>query len=182
MEKITMWKINISILFCLLPSIIMAQTCDSSIIPTTPSTNFDAHENGTVTDIKTGLMWKKCSEGLTGNNCENETTATSFTWQEALQVPETINSSGGFATYNDWRLPNIKELSSIVEEQCYSPAINLDIFPAELISYPWSSSPLANEEYFSPIFIWTIEFQNNGALVRVARSYRSRVMLVRSGH
>jgi len=41
---------------------------------------------------------------------------TSFTWETALQQPGLVNSVG-FAEHSDWRLPNVKELASLVEEK-----------------------------------------------------------------
>ncbi|MCI5228088.1 MAG: DUF1566 domain-containing protein, partial [Candidatus Electrothrix sp. AX2] len=104
------------------------QTCRTDFIPaSTPDSQLVDNGDGTVTDSKTGLMWKQCLEGLSGSDCATGS-AESFTWQEALQQPGVINHAGGFAGYTDWRLPNINELISIVEEQCYNPAINLNRF------------------------------------------------------
>lgn len=119
-----------------------AQTCQpTSITATTPTTQFTVHGDGTVTDKKTGLMWKQCPEGQSGAACATGTAVT-YTWQGALQQAASVNGSG-FATYTDWRLPNIKELSSIVERQCETPAINLEVFPATPSERFWSSSPVA---------------------------------------
>ncbi|MBN2414718.1 DUF1566 domain-containing protein [bacterium] len=64
----------------------------------------DFHDNGdgTVSDVATGLMWQK-SDSETGMN-----------WQEALAWVEEKNS-GHYRGYSDWRLPNVKELQSIVD-------------------------------------------------------------------
>ena len=60
--------------------------------------------DGTITDLATGLMWTKVDFGP-------------FDWPAALQFAE--NST--YAGYNDWRLPNVKELQSIVNYS-YSPS------------------------------------------------------------
>lgn len=116
---------------------VCAQTCKPASIPAT--TNFYDNGDGTTTDLKTGLMWKKCPEGLMGSACETGTVV-KLTWQQALQRAQTINSNGGFAGYTDWRLPNIKELKSIVEEQCYDPSANLETFPVTPSFCFWSST------------------------------------------
>lgn len=113
--------------------------CNSNMPASTPDSQLIDNGNGTVTDSKTGLMWKQCLEGLSGNDCATGT-ATTFTWQQALQQPGVVNGTG-FAGYTDWRLPNIRELRSIVEEQCFNPTINTTRFPNTPSSYVWSGSP-----------------------------------------
>ncbi|MCI5159007.1 MAG: DUF1566 domain-containing protein [Candidatus Electrothrix sp. AUS1_2] len=132
------------------------QTCKTNSIPaSTPDSQLIDNGDGTITDSKTGLMWKKCLEGVAGDTCNNGSPS-AFTWQQALQRPGTVNSGEGFAGYTDWRLPNVRELISIVEEQCYKPAINLKRFPNTPVSSLWSASlyaPNASEA-------WIIAFEN----------------------
>lgn len=119
---------------------VIAQTCSPDTIPSTaPTTRYLVNSKGTVLDKKTGLMWKQCSEGLSGAQCLGAPIA--FTWQGALLRAQAVNASG-FAGYKDWRLPNIKELNSITEYQCESPAVNTSVFPNTQYdsSYYWSST------------------------------------------
>jgi len=55
--------------------------------------------NSTITDSATGLMWQQ-SDSKKGMN-----------WEEALRYAESLELSG----HDDWRLPNAKELQSIVD-------------------------------------------------------------------
>lgn len=120
------------------------QTCQPGDIPaTTPTSQFTDNHDGTATDTKTGLMWKRCSEGQTWNSanatCDGSTAY--HVWAGALNKAKAANETG-FAGHNDWRVPNYTELQSIVERQCVSPAINLNIFPNTYTGMPfWSSSP-----------------------------------------
>ncbi|MDP4028446.1 MAG: DUF1566 domain-containing protein [Gallionella sp.] len=59
-----------------------------------------------------------------------------MTWNAALAAAKDAN----FAGHSDWRLPNIKELESIVESCGYNPAINRTLFPATPDEYFWSGS------------------------------------------
>ncbi|MGX9416110.1 Lcl domain-containing protein [Vibrio sp. WJH972] len=75
--------------------------------------NFSDIGDGSIADTATGLMWQQTdnSKGLR--------------WEEALQYCENLNLSGN----SDWRLPNAKELQSIVDysrspETSSSAAIN----------------------------------------------------------
>ena len=152
-----------------------AQTCKTDSIPaSTPNSQLTDNSDGTVTDSKTGLMWKQCLEGVSGNLCETDSPG-SFTWQLALQQPETVNTGGGFAGYTDWRLPNIRELRSLVEEQCSAPAINLDRFPNTPSSYVWSGSPGADYS----VYAWYVSFNYGDSNFRYR--YGSAVRLVRDG-
>ena len=128
-----------------------AQTCNSEaeIPSSTPDSRFTDHGNGTVTDTLTGLMWAHCVAGLSGAGCTTGTAST-HTWQGALDLADADAHAG----YTDWRLPNIQELSSIVEQRCLSPAINLAVFPNTPASVVWSASPSA----FNSNSAWFVNF------------------------
>ncbi|OOZ38542.1 hypothetical protein BOW53_15155 [Solemya pervernicosa gill symbiont] len=104
-------------------------TCPPNLTLTTPDSRFTDNGDGTVSDELTGLMWKQCSEGLstTTTACDTGGSAT-YGWQSALGQAWTVNGVG-FAGNNDWRLPNLKELASIVEQGCHEPSINETLFP-----------------------------------------------------
>lgn len=126
-----------SLVFC--TALNAQQVCNNRIDQTAPAGRFINNGNGTVTDVRTGLMWERCMVGYTfsdngtpgdlvDDSCAPSATIT-FLWQQALQDVVNRNARGGFAGFTDWRLPNIKELISIVEHSCASPAINATIFP-----------------------------------------------------
>ncbi len=163
-------------LSCLLPVMAeAAQICNTVSVPaTTPTIQLTDNLDGTVTDTETGLMWKKCAEGQTGNDCSGS--AATYTWQAALAQAQTVNTTGGFASYNDWRLPNIKELRSITEKQCYNPVINISVFPNTASASFWSSSPLAFNAGGAWLVLFDIGYDGAG---RKFDAYRVR--LVRSG-
>jgi hypothetical protein len=155
---------------------VQAQTCNANMVASTPDSQLTDNDDGTITDTATGLMWKKCMEGVTGNiNCDTGAAAT-FTWQTALQRPGVVNTGGGFAGQTDWRLPNIKELVSIVEEKCYDPAINLTKFPNTPSSAVWSGSPYAG----SSDYAWYVYFYD-GLSYSNNRNDNYQVRLVRGG-
>ena len=70
--------------------------------------DFKDNNDGTVTDRATGLMWMKADSGKlkAGKNKDGK-----MNWQEALEWAENLECAG----YSDWRLPNVKELQSIVD-------------------------------------------------------------------
>lgn len=109
---------------------VMAQTCKTGSIEASvnPDRLID-NGDGTVTDAKTGLMWSQCSLGQTWSDTGCKEEAASLSWQQALQAANQFNHNGGLAGHSDWRIPNVKELGSLVEHQCHSPAINLAFFP-----------------------------------------------------
>jgi hypothetical protein len=168
-------------LFSMLPlfglhNLVHAQTCVAGIRASNPSSVYivDA-ANGTVTDNRTALMWDQCPRGLSGAACTAGTIGT-FTWQQALDTAATANSVS-YKGYADWRLPNVKELRSLVEECRGSPSINEWAFPATPAVTFWSSSPSSAVVSVA----WAVDFDygNAGTFVRSANAFRVR--LVRSG-
>jgi hypothetical protein len=121
---------------------VSAQVCQTdSIKQTTNPDRFVNHDDGTVTDVETGLMWSICSLGQTYSEGQCSGSSQSLTWTQALQQAKVLNNAGGLAGQADWRIPNIKELGSIVEYQCHNPAINLAAFPDTPSATYWSATP-----------------------------------------
>ena len=149
-----------------------AVTCTSNMQPTNPDASYTDNGDGTVTHLPTGLTWKRCAEGQTwsGTTCTGSSSA--HTWAQAL----TLASTSSFAGQTDWRLPNIKELLSLVEVCRLNPSINDAIFPVAPSSYFWSGSPYA---YYSN-FTWYVGF-NNGNSSNGNRSGNASLRLVRGG-
>lgn len=165
----------------LMPIVSTAQNCQPNNIPsTTPTSQFTDNNNGTITDKKTGLMWKKCSEGQTWNSVSGgcDGNVNNNNWQLALKQAQATNTSGGFAGYKDWRTPNINELSSIVERACDRPSINLTVFPnTPDYGYAWSSSTWALDQANA----WCVDF-SGGETNPPSKSYNDTyVRLVRGG-
>lgn len=121
-------KCFFSLMCCIVifvPNVYAADCEYGNIMRSMPDNRFIDNEDGTVSDKKTGLMWKKCTEGLSGEGCSQGQVAW-FSFGSALGYMLEVET---FAGYDDWRIPNIKELFSIVEDACTSPAINEVIFP-----------------------------------------------------
>ena len=87
-----------------------------------------------VSDNLTGLMWARNA------NLPNGTR----TWQGALDYVASMNSGSGLCGYHDWRLPNRKELRSLIDYSQYYPALPLNHPFINVQSYYyWSSSSYA---------------------------------------
>lgn len=94
-----------------------------------PSPRFTDHGD-TVTDNLTGLMWVKAPHSLDGNSGGQ-------VWEEAVHFCNGLEYGG----YSDWRLPNIRELESLITYGRYYPALPSDHpFTGLQLSYYWSST------------------------------------------
>ncbi len=95
--------------------------------------SYKDNEDGTITDNVTGLMWEKKSDDGTIHDKDN-----TYTWSTGTNdmdgtittvFLDTLNDVGGggancFAGHCDWRVPNRKELDSIVNLQVFSPPVD----------------------------------------------------------
>ena len=104
-----------------------------------PSPRFIDNSNGTVSDNLTGLIWLKNA------NCFG-----ALTWSAALAAANTL--AGGSCALTDgskagdWRLPNRREIKSLVNRQqtdnsSWLNSVGLNNSQAD---YYWSSSTVAN--------------------------------------
>jgi hypothetical protein len=83
---------------------------------------FILNPDDTVTDVATGLIWQKCILGQTSPSCTG--TSTKLNWSSALNYCNTLTLAGKI-----WRLPNIRELYSLVDtDKTSSPSINTFYF------------------------------------------------------
>lgn len=91
-----------------------------------PNPRFTDQLDGTVIDHLTGLMWMKeanCIANVHGNfDVDGYTSDGRVTWQHALDfvalvndVTPTANQCNVLTTYTDWRLPNRREIWSLLD-------------------------------------------------------------------
>ena len=104
-----------------------------------PVPRFTDNGDGTVTDNLTKLIWLKNA------NCSGQKT-----WQQALSYCNTLASGlcsltdGSVA--GDWRLPNRKELFSLIDHSCHADALPQGHpFTNVQSTWYWSSSTYAND-------------------------------------
>jgi hypothetical protein len=146
------------------------QTCPVGNPRIAPDSRFSDNGNGTITDTQTGLTWKQCSEGQSGSDCSG--TPIVATWSAALAA----GANSTFAGLIDWRLPNSKEIASLIETGCFNPAINEVRFPNTPPTTYWTSSSFA----FNGTVAWNISFYQ-GVVDHDAKAWSHRVRLVRGG-
>jgi hypothetical protein len=124
-----------------------------------------------VRDNVTNLIWEVKSDDDSINDKDNI-----YNWQDAHDIfIDQLNSShyGGFS---DWRLPTIKELSTIVFKNTFNPAINNVYFPNTMSSCYWSSTNVTNIPYNA----WVVNF-NKGRVYILGKSFVYYVRAVRDG-
>ncbi|QUM77034.1 DUF1566 domain-containing protein [Moritella sp. 24] len=154
----------------------LEQRCNDNAENSTPTGRYIRNSDGTVFDKATRLEWQVCVRGLAGSRC-NIGNLQYFTWWEALAEVEVFNKES--SNHTDWRLPDIKELYSIIETACEEPSLNKSVFinhpllPA--VSKSWSSTPSSSNAGKA----WQIEFQN-GLLYTLLNNEKLTVRLVRT--
>lgn len=148
-----------------------AQTCNPNLTRSAPDSRYllvPDSGGSEVLDTQTQLIWQRCSLGQTwsGSTCTGK--ASNHSWTDALEKAKAIG--------NGYRLPTIKELQSLVDEACYSSAINGTSFPATPNKSYWSASPYASGN----ISAWLVSFRD-GNTDYDAKSYKTHVRAVRTG-
>lgn len=142
---------------------------DHDYQPAASQPSYTDNGNGTITDNRTTLMWVKDGNSPGCNN------GVSLTWEQALSFCEGLSYAG----YSDWRLPNVRELGSIINDGVTNPTISTAYFPNTKtggVGQYWTSTT----QIADPTVAWQINFYNGG----VSGSYKTtsfNVRCVRAG-
>ena len=106
--------------------------------------------NGIVRDNVTGLEWQQATAPGT------------YTWQQAIDYVASMNSGSGTYGFTDWRLPTIKELSTLVDSSIPSsrPDYKHELFPGHgggpllVVYYPTPTILAARGSWTSSTAAW----------------------------
>jgi hypothetical protein len=119
-----------------------------------------------VTDSQTGLVWQRCSQGQSWSGSTCTGSASLHTHEQALALAK---------AQSPWRLPNVKELSSLVDVGRISPSIDTTAFPGAPSNAFWSSTGYA-ARYVNKA--WSVNL-GMGDVIQSDRYFTIAVRLVR---
>lgn len=108
--------------------------------------DFSKSPQGVVTDSNTNLQWQ---DDYSDNNGD----VTQKSWEEAIKYCETLQLDGG-----KWRLPNQREVLSIVDYSADSPSIS-SVFTKTNNNAFWTSTTAAHNEYDA----WDVSFYHGNS-------------------
>lgn len=121
----------------LLPLLLFTFATNAFAALDTPTEDFIDNNDGTVLHKKTGLIWQSCAVGQTWSGAICDGTASTMNWDTAVATYENKTDC------NQWRLPRIDEIDSIVEHGIAASSINKVVFPNTSDVNFWSSTPHA---------------------------------------
>jgi hypothetical protein len=153
-----------------------AENDDGSVQPGVewPVQRFSDNGDGTITDSLTGRMWLKDGDCLRTN------------WKNALDTLKDLNSqqirkncAGYTGSYADWRLPNVKELESLLNygSADLSQWLNSQGFVRMKASSYWSSTTYSRDEMNA----WAVNLKKIRK-ISIEKHYKYRALPVRGGN
>ena len=132
---------------------------DAAVGAGTPLSYTD-NGDGTISGNVTGLMWEKLSQDGSIHDVNN-----TYTWSEAFSVKVAQLKTACFAGHCDWRLPNRREMESLVDLGRVAPAVDplfntdctqgcaLPTCSCTQLGYYWSSTTYQD----LPAFAWAVD-------------------------
>ena len=133
-----------------------------------PEPRFTDHKNGMVTDKLTGLIWTKDSLQIPNG----------MFWPDAVAACYDLS----FAGYDDWRLPNLRELHSLIDYGNHTPALPADHPFTNVQGYfYWSSTSPAYRSPTDSTEAWAVRLAD-GWVFYTVHEYTFYVWCVRGGN
>jgi hypothetical protein len=136
-----------------------------------PGSRFIDNGDGTLTDTRTGLLWEKKSDDGSIHDKDDtyswSSTGTAVDGTAFTTFLVTLNQTN-FAGHNDWRLPSVTELQSLVDYGRFAPVIDpafntacetactVTTCSCTVLEYYWSSTTIADVS--NPGFAWNVDF------------------------
>jgi len=155
---------------------------------TLPTPRFADNGDGTITDNLTALMWLKNANcaGLPASSQPNAIAAVA-----SLNATGKMNNldCGDLGHHTDWRLPNIKEMESLINYGFVNPAFsgasgiangtaNDPFTNFQVFSGYWSSTTFAGDSSIG----WGINFSNPSTIINNGfKTFSGFVLAVRGG-
>lgn len=131
-----------------------------------PGERFKDNGDQTVTDKLSGLVWIKDANPTRGYK----------TWQQALDYIKFMNIKN-YQGDNDWRLPNLNELESLVNKQPnLAPWLKSQGFLDVMTDYYWTSTTYATY----PNYAWSVSM-HSGLVAGRGKADGGYLWPVRSG-
>ncbi len=127
---------------------------------------FSENADGTILDKWTGLVWEKLDRKESGGNHRYDV---QLTWNEAFLKVAVLNVTN-FAGFNDWRLPNVRELQTLTQFGASMPAVwppfledcspDCDLLDCSCThgDLHWTSTTLLR----APASAWVVDFNDGG--------------------
>ena len=121
------------------------------------------HEDGTITDTKTGLMWTKKDSYADLGKC--------LDWNASKNYVSLLTTGG----YSNWHLPTVKEYKGIYEKSKNNNGLHFDsIFAVENGNFYWSSETVGSEKARFVFFLngYVFEYYRGSCYAKGVRAVR----------